>query len=66
MDDHPSHATVEARMRELIEDAGVAAPDAVVYEPRAVVLLWHEPEVAVVIDLDDGEAPEVRAGPAAA
>jgi hypothetical protein len=56
MPSHPTHAAVEARFRQLIEDAGLAPPDAVEHEEAAVVLIWHEQKLAVVIDLDeDGE-----------
>lgn len=59
MAEHPTHEEVEARMRALIAEAGLAEPDAVEHEPRAVVLLWHGPKVAVVIDLDEEGAPIV-------
>jgi hypothetical protein len=57
MTTHPSHAEVEARMRALIDDAGLAPPDAVEHAPTSVVLLWHERKLAVVVDLDDQGEP---------
>jgi hypothetical protein len=53
----PDHADVEARMRALIEDAGIAPPDAVEHAPSSVVLLWHEQRLAVVVDLDEEGEP---------
>jgi hypothetical protein len=47
------HQEAERRMRELIREAELAPPDAVEYTPDSVVLLWHDEELAVVIDLDD-------------
>ena len=44
-------------MRALIEDAGIAPPDAVEHAPTSVVLLWHEQKLAVVVDLDEEGEP---------
>lgn len=48
----PEHRDAESRFRELLAEAELPAPDAVEYEPRSVVFLWHEPKVAVFVDLD--------------
>lgn len=53
MDATPTHHEAEARFRQLVEDAGAAPPDAVEYEPDSIVFLWHERQVAVVVDLAD-------------
>ena len=44
-------------MRALIDDAGIAPPDAVEHAPTSVVLLWHEHKLAVVVDLDEEGEP---------
>ena len=58
------HADAERRMRELCEGAGLPPPDEVRYEfdPNEVVLTWHDPKLAVVIDLDDDAPPPISAG----
>jgi hypothetical protein len=63
------HEDAEQRMRELIQGAGLPDPDEVRYEfdPNEVVLTWHDPKLAVVIDLeDDGPQPILAAESAAA
>jgi hypothetical protein len=51
------HQDAEAAFRRLIDDGEFAEPDEVQYEDASVVFLWHEPKLAVVVDLDDpGEA----------
>ena len=62
MSTQPNHAEVEARMRALIDEAGVAPPDAVEHAPTSVVLLWLEQQLAVVVDLDE-EGEPVAADP---
>ena len=57
MDTSPRHREAEARFRRLVEDAGLAPPDTVTYERETVTFFWDEPRVAVVVDLDDAEAP---------
>ena len=52
----PRHKEVEAQFRQLIDDAQLEPPDAVEYAPESVVFLWNEPQVAVVVDLDEMEA----------
>lgn len=53
MPTHPTHEEVEQRLRDLIADAGLPDPDDVAYEPRSVVFLWKEQQLAVAVDLDD-------------
>jgi hypothetical protein len=59
MDITPRHRDAESRFRRLVEDAGLAPPDTVTYEAESVTFFWNEPMVAVVVDLDDAEAPVI-------
>lgn len=59
------HLEIETRFRELVEEAELAAPDAVGYEPESVVFYWHEPKLAVFVDFDDGERDDDGEGEAA-
>jgi hypothetical protein len=59
MDITPRHQDAETRFRRLVEDAGLDPPDAVTYEHESVTFFWSGPKVAVVVDLDDAEAPVV-------
>ena len=45
----------EARMRELLAQGGLPAPDECEHdqEARAVRFLWHDRKVCVVIELDE-------------
>jgi hypothetical protein len=54
----PRHEEVEAGFRALLESADVTAPDAVGYEPDAVVFYWHESKLVVFVDFDADEAGE--------
>ena len=47
------HLEIEARFREIVEEAELDAPDEVGYEPESVVFYWHEPKLAVFVDFDD-------------
>ncbi|HEX5617883.1 MAG TPA: hypothetical protein VFX51_05660 [Solirubrobacteraceae bacterium] len=60
MDITPRHRHAEERFRRLVDDAGLDPPDAVTYECDSVTFLWTGPRVAVVVDLDDAEAPIVN------
>ena len=60
MDITPRHRDAESRFRRLVADAGLEPPDTVTYERESVTFFWNEPMVAVVIDLDDTEAPIVN------
>jgi hypothetical protein len=51
----PEHRSAETRFRELLASADVPEPDAVEYEPGSVLFLWHEPKLAVFVDLVSGE-----------
>jgi hypothetical protein len=42
----------ENRMRELLEQSGLPAPDAVEYGHTCVRLFWREPKTCVIIDID--------------
>jgi len=50
----PQHRHAESRFRELLAGADVPEPDDVEYQPGSVVFLWHEPKVAVFVDLVTG------------
>jgi len=65
MDITPRHRDAETRFRRLVEDAGLEPPDAVTYEHESVTFFWTGPRVAVIVDLDDAEAPIVNSHPAA-
>lgn len=60
MDISPRHRDAETRFRRLVDDAGLDAPDAVEYGPDCVTFFWTGPKVAVVVDLDDADAPVVN------
>jgi hypothetical protein len=47
------HHEAEAAFRRLIEDGELAEPDAVQYTREGVVFVWHEPQLAVVVEFDD-------------
>lgn len=61
-----NHRDAEQRMRELIENEGLPQPDEVRYEfePNEVLFLWNDPNLAVVIDLDEDGLGEVSVEPA--
>ena len=50
------HLEIEARFRELVDEAELEAPDAVEYEPESVVFYWHGPKLAVFVDFDEEPA----------
>jgi hypothetical protein len=52
----------ERRMRQLLDDAGLPAPDEVQYGEVCIRLLWHDRKVAVVVELDDFEEIDSRGG----
>jgi hypothetical protein len=51
----PEHRSAETRFRALLASADVPEPDAVEYEPGSVLFLWHEPKLAVFVDLVTGD-----------
>jgi hypothetical protein len=59
MDITARHRDAESRFLRLVEGAGLPAPDAVEYAADSLTFYWHGPIVAVVVDLDDAEAPMV-------
>lgn len=60
MDISARHQDAEARFRRLVEDAGLDPPDAVEYGLDCVTFFWTGPKVAVIVDLDDADAPVVN------
>jgi hypothetical protein len=50
------HHEAEAAFRRLITDGELAEPDDVQYTDDSVVFLWREPQLAVVVDLEDPAA----------
>jgi hypothetical protein len=59
MDITPAHRNAESRFLRLVSDAGLDPPDTVTYERDTITFFWTEPRVAVIVDLDDAEAPAV-------
>jgi hypothetical protein len=60
MSQSPRHQQVEDRMRQLLAEAGLPAPDDVGHLSRAVVFIWYETKAFVLVDLDeipDGDDP---------
>ena len=53
MSQSADHEAAERDIRELLENNGMPQPDDVEYRERSIVLLFTEPKVALVIDLDD-------------
>lgn len=60
--DSPSPAAVETHFRGLLDDQGLAQPDEIHHDLEAaeVVFIWHEPKLAVVIELGPGGHVDVR------
>jgi hypothetical protein len=56
----PRHRAIEARFRELVEEADLPAPDDVEYELESVRFLWHGPKVAVAVDFDQLDDADAR------
>jgi hypothetical protein len=52
------HHEAEVAFRRLIEDGELAEPDAVQYTDEGVVFVWHEPQLAVVVEFDDPPAAQ--------
>ena len=57
MDNQPTNRTpkeVEERFREVLAEGDMAQPDDVEYDPAAneLIFFWHEPKVAIVVELD--------------
>ena len=53
-------ATAEARMREILAEAGLPEPDEVEYRDGEIALRWYEQKLEVVVDgipdVDDAAA----------
>ena len=60
MDITPRHEEAEAGFRALLADAGIEPPDAVEYATESLTFFWTGPKLAVIVDLDDAEAPVVN------
>jgi hypothetical protein len=58
------HREVEAGFRLLLAENEFAPPDRVVYEQKAVVFLWDDSKLAVVVDFD-GPCENTGASPTA-
>ena len=62
----PTPAEAEAYFRDMLSEGDIAQPDDVEYDPAAneLIFFWHEPKLAVVLELDSNEPVEVfsRAG----
>ena len=51
--DEPSREQAERAMRQLLADHDLPEPDEILdHEDGGIVCLWHEPKVAVVVDLE--------------
>ena len=64
--DFPDPAQAEIHFRAMLSEGDIAQPDDVEYDPAAneLIFFWHEPKLAVVLELDSNEPVEVfsRAG----
>lgn len=49
----------EHKIRELIEREGLPMPDRIEYGYTCIRLLWFEPKLALVIDIDEPPEPPV-------
>jgi hypothetical protein len=52
----PRHIRAEAHFRRLIERHDLPDPDEVEYTLASVYFLWHEPKLAVAVELEDRAA----------
>ena len=46
------HLEADVRIRRLLEENGLPAPDAIEYEEHSVWVFWDEPRVALEIELE--------------
>ncbi len=53
MDPLDAYVGAEAHVRRLLEAQDLPPPDDVEYRDGEIVLLWHGPKVAVVVELTD-------------
>ena len=55
----PSRDEMEAAMRRLLDEGGLAQPDEIRPHPDGgIVCLWHEQKLAVIVDPDPPEGAE--------
>ncbi|MGI9021370.1 MAG: hypothetical protein ACR2G3_11750 [Solirubrobacterales bacterium] len=61
---HATPLDAEHRFRTLLCEEGYAQPDRVAYdpEPGELTFIWHEPKIAIVIELSDDGPTDVRLG----
>ncbi len=64
MDPPPSNPTpdqAEEYFRQMLADGEIEQPDEVEYDPAAneLIFFWHEPKLAVVLELDSNGPVEV-------
>jgi hypothetical protein len=53
----------EVKVRELLREQDVPPPDEIEYGHQCIRLLWHEPKVALVVDLEPEPEPDGVVGP---
>ena len=56
----PLHQEIEDRFLDLVQDAGLPAPDDTARLSKALIFLWYESKAFVLVDLDElpaGESP---------
>jgi hypothetical protein len=58
----PRHRLAETQFRQLVGQAKLAAPDDVEFTRTSLVFRWHEPKLAVIVELDDSAAGAGVAG----
>jgi hypothetical protein len=49
------HVLAKAKMLQMLEDAGLPAPDEIEDRTTCVRFLWNDRKVAVVVELDDDD-----------
>jgi hypothetical protein len=47
------HEAIEARLKEMLDEADLPEPDDVAHLSRAIVFLWYETKAFVLIDLSE-------------
>jgi hypothetical protein len=52
----------EVEARKMLSDAGLPAPDEVEYGYGCIRLLFHDPKMVLVIDIDDYSEVDARLG----
>jgi hypothetical protein len=57
MQPSPIHEAAEAHFRRMVESFDLTPPDDVDYTDDSVIFLWHEPKLAVVVELGDPAIP---------